>query len=122
MTKQELEQYGKLNEKFVSDCERVCKELSRYDGSYDFLDSFILEDDEVYGHGHEWWSYGGHEEHEEYFDAVLLTYSDEELREYVDKRIEEKNKREQEKKDIKEARERELDLKKYNELKEKLGL
>ena len=38
----------------------------------------------VYCHGHEYWSYGGHEEYEEYFPTILLTYTEEEVKKYVD--------------------------------------
>ena len=56
------------------------------------------------------------------FPSKLLTFSDDELRRYVDELIVGEKKKELEAKAKQEALERERDLLEYNRLKEKLGL
>ena len=122
MTLQELEQYKKLNEQFRNDCDRVCLAFSRYNDEYKFLDTFSLENGEVFCSGDEYWNYGGHEHYTYSFNAKYLTYSDEELETFVDELIDKREKEEQEEKEKEEQKQYENDLKQYNELKKKLGL
>ena len=84
MTKEEVKTLESLYDKFVTKCEKICEELDRVDGGYGHCDKFIPMGHDVYCHGHEYWSYGGHEEHEKYFPTILLTYTEEEVKNYVD--------------------------------------
>lgn len=122
MTSREIKKYIKLQDKFQSECERVCRALSKYDKDYSYLSEFRIEDDRVYGEGHETWSYGGYEEYYENFPLNLLQCSDEALTYYVDSLIEFDKLAAQQKEETRLAKERESDLKEYNRLKEKLGL
>ena len=109
MKKTDLEKYTKLNEEFLSECDRVASilkdapEYQRECGNISFANCFTLEDDTVDWEGDEYWNYGGHEYHSGCFPAEYLTMSDEELKKIVDKKIEEYNKRQEEKTRLKES-------------------
>jgi hypothetical protein len=119
MTEKELETLKNLYNKFSAKCEKICEQLDRLHGGYGHSDEFIPMGDDVYGHGHEYWSYGGHEEHEKYFPTILLTYTEEELKTFVDAHLT-FAKREREKKERleKEKKEKE-EMAEYQRLKEK---
>ena len=85
MTKEELKLYSELQEKFAVDVDRVTDFLKEIDHEVAFTNmGFYLEDGTVYTRGDERWSYGGYEEHSGCFDAEKLTWSNDELKKYVD--------------------------------------
>ena len=118
MTDEEVKTLESLYNEFLAKCKKICEELERLDGGYGHCDKFMPMGDDVYCHGHEYWSYG-FEEHEKSFPTILLTYTEEELKDFVDahltfaKRAQEKKERlEKEKKEKEEMAE-------YQRLKEK---
>jgi len=107
MKKEELKQFLELHDKFGDACSDICNELRHYDNDFMYVDDFYIDEDSVRCEGDEYWSYGGHEHHTKYFDIKLLTYSDDELKEYVSNLILEKNKKkEQELKELKRLKEK----------------
>jgi polysaccharide pyruvyl transferase WcaK-like protein len=56
------------------------------------------------------------------FDVDLLTYTDEQLQEYIRKKQQEKDEEERRLKEDEEKREKQRDFQMYQRLKEKLGL
>ena len=83
MTEEEVKTLESLYNEFLAKCKKICEELERLDGGYGHCDKFMPMGDDVYCHGHEYWSYG-FEEHEKSFPTILLTYTEEELKDYVD--------------------------------------
>ena len=83
MTKEEFKQYSELQEKFAKDVDRVTNYLGKIDSDLNFTDYYYLEDGTVHTFGEETWSYGGYDTHYGYFDAEMLTWTDEQLNEYV---------------------------------------
>lgn len=84
MTKEELNQYITLNNKFTKECERVVNELSRIkDTYYRHCTDFSIDGDTVYAKGTSY-VMGELEEFEEMFSKDLLTFSPQELKKYVD--------------------------------------
>jgi len=120
-TKEELKQFIWDNSKFNYICKNICKELSRWDDCFKFMDQFTIQDKNVCCDGDEYWSYGGHEHYTDYFDIELLTYSKDELKEYVDKKVAERDAKLKKEKEEKEAYRKEQELKELKRLKEKYG-
>lgn len=118
-TKEELKNFLWDYNKFEYICEDICKELSRWDESFKFMDEFSIDDKSVKCEGDEYWSYGGHEHYIDYFDVELLTYSKDELKEYVDKKVAERDTELQKEKEEKEAYKKEQELKELERLKAK---
>jgi len=119
MKKEELKQFLKLRDKFEDACSDICNELRHYDNNFMYVDDFYIDEDSVRCEGDEYWSYGGHEHHTKYFDIKLLTYSDDELKEYVSNLILEKNKKKEKDLAEKEQYQKEQELKELKRLKEK---
>lgn len=84
MTKEEFKQYSELQEKFSEDVFRVVSFLKEIDDDLEFVSEFQLVEGSVKTHGWEYWAFQGSEEHYGYFDAEMLTWTDDELRKYVD--------------------------------------
>ena len=118
-TKEELNKFIWDNSKFNYICKNICKELSRYDDNFKFMNQFTIQDTNVCCDGDEYWSYGGHEHYTDYFDIELLTYSKEELKEYVDKKVTERDAKLKKEKEEKEAYRKEQELKELKRLKDK---
>ena len=118
-TKEELNQFIWNNSKFNCICKNICKELSRWNDVFKFMNQFSIEDKKVCCDGDEYWRYGGHEHYTDYFDIELLTYSKEELDNYVNALIlkESEQKAKECAKKLKDEKEREL--KELKRLKEK---
>ncbi len=119
MKKEELKQFLELYNKFEDKCSEICHELSNYDDDFIYVDNFSIEEGSVRCEGDEYWSYGGHEHHTEYFDIELLAYSDDELKEYVSNLILEESKKKAKELAEKEKYEKEQELKELKRLKEK---
>ncbi len=119
MKNEELKQLLELYNKFEDRCSFICRELSYYDRNFQYVDDFSIEDDTVRCEGDEYWSYGGHEHHTKYFNIDLLTYSDDELKEYVSNLILEESEKKSKEIAEREKYKKEQELKELKRLKEK---
>lgn len=122
MTKEEFNQYSELQKKFDKDVQRVVNFLKEIDEDLNFVDEFqLIDTNQVKTHGWEYWAFQGSEEHYGYFDAEMLTWTDDELRKYVDQvkkeKEEEHARKEIEKTRMNEEAERSL----WEKLNEKFG-
>lgn len=90
MTKEEFKQYSELQEKFANDVMRVISFLKEIDPDLEFVSEFQLDGGGVQTHGWEYGKYQYSEEHYGSFNAEMLTWSDDQLREYVNKKIKER--------------------------------
>ena len=121
MTKEEFKQYSELQEKFAKDVWRVISFLKEIDADLNFVSEFQLIDGSVKTHGWEYGTYQYQEEHYSFFDSEMLTWSDDELKNYVEQikkgKEEERVREEIEKAKKKEEKERQ----EYERLKEKYG-
>jgi len=84
MTKEEFKQYSELQEKFANNVLRVVSFLKEIDEDLNFVSEFQLIDGSVKTHGWEYWPFQGSEEHYGFFDAEMLTWTDDELKKYVE--------------------------------------
>lgn len=123
MTKEELKLYSELQEKFAADVSRVKDFLKEIDEDFEYVDMFYLRDDgmvETHGTMYDG-RYQYSEEHYGSFDLEMLTWTNEELRKYVDQvkkgKEEERVREEIEKARKKEEEERSL----WEKLNEKFG-
>lgn len=121
MTKKEFKQYSELQEKFAWDVNRVTNYLGKIDDDLNSVDYYYLEDGQVHTFGEERWSYGGYETHYGSFDAEMLTWSDEQLREYVDKKIKERELEYITQAELAKKQKEEEERREYERLKEKYG-
>lgn len=122
MTSQDIETYIDSHEKFIRECKRVCNEMQRFDYDYIFLETFEVDGNTVEGEGEEHLWGGEIEIVYQSFPVELLELSNEELKQYVDDLIKEKEDQEKLNKQQTEDRQKERDLAEFNRLKEKLGL
>jgi predicted ribosome quality control (RQC) complex YloA/Tae2 family protein len=125
MTKDEFKQYSELQEKFAKDVGRVTNYLGKINNDSDYNDLnyidyyYLDEDGQVYTFGKETWGYGGYENHYGNFDAEMLTWTDDELREYVEQ-INKGKEEERVREEIEKARKKEeKERREYERLKEK---
>lgn len=119
MTKAEVENYIALNDKFIEACEHVQEFMKLYDNDYYDVYDWIIEDGMVKGSGDvysrncfmgtTWVS----------FDPELLTYTDEELKGYVDNLIKEREKKEEKERKQKEKDKEKEERAELKRLKEK---
>ena len=65
------------------------------------MDTYELDEDEVWCEGDEYWGYGGHEHYSGKFPALLLTLTDDEINKWIDDKLQ---KREEEKKRMEAAK------------------
>jgi hypothetical protein len=122
MTKEEFKQYSELQEKFAKDVFRVIGFLKEIDSDLKFVDIFqLLDFGSVETHGWEYGRYQYQEEHNGFFDAEMLTWTDEQLREYVDKKIKERELVAIEKAELSKKQKEEEERREYERLKEKFG-
>ena len=92
MTKEEFLKYTELENIFVKDCERICRELSRYNKDFSGLNIFRFDG---YGRGVICESSlpdSGYQ----FFSADFLTFSEQEMALYVDNLIKERDKEKEE--------------------------
>ena len=128
MKKEELEKFKELYPLFDKEVRRVADILSNVteyqerDGSNPaFADKFVLEGDDVYWEGDEYWRFQGHEEHSGWFPIDYLSMTDKELRAIVDDMNAKYEGEKKKKKEEKEARLREQRKAEYERLKEEFG-
>jgi hypothetical protein len=122
MTQEDFKQYSELQEKFAKDVFRVISFLKEIDPELEFVSEFQLFDDgSIQTHGWEYGRYQYQEEHYGCFDAEMVTWTDDELRKYVDQLKKEKEEKrvrdEAEKARKKEEEERSI----WEKLNEKFG-
>ena len=122
MTQEDIETYVDSREKFIQECKRVCNEMQRFNYDYIFLETFEVYDNNVEGEGEEHLWGGETEIVYQSFPVELLELSNEELKQYVDDLIKEKENEEKRNKQQDEDRQKAYDLAEFNRLKEKLGL
>lgn len=122
MTKEEFNQYSELQEKFAKDVWRVVSFLKEIDEDLNYVSEFqLLDGVSVQTHGWENGMYQYHEEHYGFFDAEMLTWTDDELREYVEQ-IKKGKEEERVREEIEKARKKEeKERREYERLKEKYG-
>ena len=121
MTQEEFQQYSELQKKFAKDVLRVVSFLKKIDYDLKFVSEFQLDDGMVYTHGWEYWAFQGSEEHHGEFDAEMLTWTDDELREYVEQ-IKKGKEEERVREEIEKTRKKEEEERReYERLKEKYG-
>lgn len=122
MTKEELKQYSELQEKFAKDVLHVASFLKEIDPDLNFVDEFqLLKDYSVQTHGWEYGMYQYPEEHYGFFDSEMLTWTDDELEEYVAKKKKEVEKERLEKEREQQKKKDEEELKTWERLKKKFG-
>ena len=119
MTQKELNQYEELVDKFQTRCEEICRILRPIHSSYNYLVTFEIRGDEIWGSGEEYLGYGEHDGHIHSFPKEFVYSSNEKIQKYVDNELEKQRKlaeermrKEQEKQD---SNDREL----YEKLKKK---
>ena len=121
MTKEEFKQYSELQEKFAKDVFRVVGFLKEIDSDLKFVSEFQLDGDGIKTHGWEYGMYQYSEEHYSWFDAEMLTWTNEQLREYVDKKIKERESVAIAKVELSKKQMEEEERREYERLKEKYG-
>lgn len=119
MTKEEFKQYSELQEKFANDVLRVTGFLKEIDPDLKFVSEFQLNNGSVETHGWEYGMYQYSEEHYGYFDADMLTWTDDELEKYVAKKKEEAEKERLEKEQEQQKKKDEEEFKTWERLKKK---
>ncbi len=125
MTKEEIKLYYKINEKFIKDCECVASYMQRYDNDYDYITDWEISEYDgelevrgncyVYSHGYYVC------ESSVCFEAELIAYTDEQLKDHVEGLIEEREKYIEEQKRKTEEEKRNKELATHKRLKEKYG-
>ena len=110
---------------FQARCETVCGLLTPLNDSYRYLSEFEIIDNEVWGEGDEYWSYGGHEQHSQKIPSNFLWKDDEDIKQYVEDEL---KKREQDKEEerlriqkLQEEAQEKRDREEYERLKKKFG-
>ena len=124
MKKTDLEKYSELHEEFIRECDRVAdivKHMPLYKNDIEFADRFVLEGDDVFWEGDEYWSRGGHEYHSGTFPAEWLTMTDDELLFIVEKEIDDYNKLAEERSKKKAEEEKAARRAEYEKLKAEFG-
>lgn len=92
MTQEQVKQLVELQNIFEERCSEVTNILDKMDKYYNTgfrcCDTFRIDSDgDVCCEGDEYWQYGGHEHYVEYFDAKLLSMTNEEIEKYVEEKI-----------------------------------
>ena len=91
MTQEQVKQLAELQNIFEERCSEVTNILGKMDKYYNTgfscCDTYRIDGGVVYCEGDDYWSYGGHEHYVEYFDAELLSMTNEEIEKYVEEKI-----------------------------------
>lgn len=98
MTKEELDNYEKLQDTFQTRCEMVCHILSPLDNAYNYVYEFEINGDLIECEGMEYWSYGGAERHYAEFPKEFIYKDDKEIQKIVDAELKKKEDEESRKK------------------------
>ena len=119
MTQKELKQYEDLDDKFQTRCEVIRQMLIPIHESYNYLNTFELDGDKIWGSGEKYYGDGECEGHVHSFPKEFIYSSDEKIQKYVDEKLEEQRKLNEERahkaREKQEANDRAL----YEKLKEK---
>ena len=87
MTQEQIKQLAELQNIFGKRCSEVTNILGKmdmyYNTGFSCCDTFRIYGECVCCEGDEYWQYGGHEHYTEYFDAELLSMTNEEIEKYV---------------------------------------
>lgn len=84
MTKQELNDYEKLQDVFQTRCEKICSILSPLDEAYKYVYEFSIDGDDVCGCGEDFWQYGGYEKFSAVFPKEYIYMDDKDIQKIVD--------------------------------------
>ena len=117
MTLEQIKLYKELQNELYESAERVAKYFVKINPSYEFIDSWKLDENKVEGSGTETWAYGGYEDHYVCFDTKWLYATNEELQNYVDSVLEKREKKRQKELKEKQDKAKEQKYQEYLELK-----
>ena len=87
MKKEDIEQFQKMYDKFILDCERVAREMSRYNDEFLHGSNYQIKNGRVYGSGEYFCGNGECQSYDYSFPVELLAYTEDELKKYVDNLI-----------------------------------
>jgi hypothetical protein len=121
MTKQELNNYEKLQDVFQIRCEKICSILRPLDEAFNYVYDFEINGDNIYGIGEEDWQYGGYEKHYAEFPKKYIYMDDKEIQKIVDTELKKKEDEESRKKANEEKIKAEKEKAEYERLKKIYG-
>lgn len=121
MTKQELDNYEKLQDAFQTRCEMICHILRPLDDAYNYVYEFETNGDLIECEGMEYWSYGGEEKHYAEFPKEYIYMDDKEIQKIVDAELKKRSDEEARKKAIVEKLKAEKEKAEYERLKKIYG-
>lgn len=121
MTKQELNNYEKLQDTFQTRCEAICHILGPLDNAYNYVYEFEINGDLIECEGEEYWSYGGEEKHYARFPKEYIYMDDKGIQKIVDAELKNREDAEARKKAIDEKLKSEKEKAEYERLKKIYG-
>lgn len=125
MRYKDVQDYIQLQDMIQARCETVCRLLAPLNYSYRYLSDFEISDNEVWGEGDEYWSYGGHEHHSAKFPLSFLWEDDEKIKQYVEDELKKRRDAEEAErlriKKVQEEFQEKRDREEYERLKAKFG-
>lgn len=121
MTKQELNDYEKLQDIFQTRCETICRILKPLNEAYNYVYEFEIDGDDVCGRGEETWQYGGYERHYADFPKEYIYMDDKEIQEIMRTKLKKKVDEEARKKANEEKIKAEKEKAEYERLKKIYG-
>jgi hypothetical protein len=121
MTKEELNNYEKLQDAFQTRCEKICQILRPLKDSYKYVYEFEVGRDLVCGRGEETWQYGGYERHYADFPKEYIYMDDKEIQKIVDAELKKKEDEKARKKANEEKIKAEKEKAEYERLKKIYG-
>lgn len=117
MTEKEVKDFLSINDRFNDRCLQVCKLLRPLSGSFDFLDTFEIDGEFVFGEGTERWAFGGYAHRREMFPLEYLWLKDDEIKTMVNKAVEDKERQIKERIEKAQREQLERKYKQYEDLK-----
>lgn len=121
MTKQELDLYEKLQDRFQLRCEMICHILRPLDNAYYYVYDFEINGDLIECEGMEYWSYGGEEKHYAEFPKEYIYMDDKEIQKIVDAELKNRDEEKSRKKALAEKLKSEKEKAEYERLKKIYG-
>lgn len=121
MTKEELNNYEKLQDAFQTRCEKICQILRPLKDSYKYVYEFEINGDDICGHGEDTWQYGGYERHYAYFPKEYIYMDDKDIQNIVDDELKKREEEKAHKKEIDEKLKAEKEKAEYERLKKIYG-